>query len=79
MKEVDKAMLKLLKIMKVLSVDVEILRKAFQSDYRDKEDAVQYFVSKRYGIKTIVTQNIKDFKKMNVEALLPSGFIKKYT
>lgn len=51
---------------------------ALDLDWNDFEDAVQYSVAKTNGVDCIVTNNIKDFKKSEIEVLTPKEFLRKY-
>lgn len=51
---------------------------ALNLDWNDLEDAVQYSVAKTNGVDCIVTNNIKDFKKSEIEVLTPKEFLRKY-
>ena len=57
----------------------QTILKAYDSDYKDYEDAVQYFTAKDSGlIDYFITRNIKDYKKENngVPVLTPAQFLK---
>ena len=51
------------KLTHILPVDGEIIRESLLSNFKDFEDAVQYFCAKRGGIGNIITRNVKDFAK----------------
>ncbi len=54
---------------------------AYNSTFKDYEDAVQYFTAKEYGlIDFIITRNIKDYKDAvkTLPAYTPSQFLKYY-
>lgn len=57
----------------------QTILKAYNSDYKDYEDAVQYFTAKDSGlIDYFVTRNVKDYKKENngVPVFTPAQFLK---
>ena len=56
----------------------QTILKAYDSDYKDYEDAVQYFTAKDSGlIDYFITRNIKDYKKENngVPVVTPAQFL----
>jgi len=54
-----------------------ILRKAMKSDFKDFEDAIQYFSAVQIGnIDIITTRDLKDFKMSELPVLSPETTIK---
>ncbi len=54
-----------------------ILRKAIKSDFKDFEDAIQYFSAAQLGkIDFIITRDLKDFKKSELPVLSPETAVK---
>ena len=50
---------------------------SIDSEYSDFEDALQNFSAQNNGlINTIVTRNIKDYKKSKLSVLTPEMFLK---
>jgi len=67
----------LLMITEVLIVDKEVLIQALNSKFRDFEDAIQNYAAVKSGaIDTIITRNIKDFKKSEIGILTPEEYLK---
>ena len=65
----------------IINPSKQSILKAYNSDFSDYEDAVQYFTAKDSGlIDYIITRNIKDYKKENngVPVVTPSQFLKQY-
>ena len=63
----------------VINPTKQTILKAYDSDYKDYEDAVQYFTAKDSGIiDYFITRNIKDYKKENngVPVVTPAQFLK---
>ena len=63
----------------VINPAKQTILKAYDSDYKDYEDAVQYFTAKDSGIiDYFITRNIKDYKKETngVPVLTPAQFLK---
>ena len=55
-----------------LDVTNEIIKKSIKSDFRDFEDAIQYFCAKSHDkMDVIVTRNAKDFKPSALPVLHP--------
>jgi predicted nucleic acid-binding protein len=57
----------------IISVDEKIISQSLKSDFRDFEDAIQYYCAQRVvGMEGIVTRNTKDFSKSRLPVLTPS-------
>ena len=67
----------LLQITDVLIMDKIIVLNALTSEFKDFEDALQNFSAVENGkIETIITRNIKDYKKSEIAVLTPETFLK---
>lgn len=66
---------KLMMLLEVLEVDGKIITQALESEFGDFEDAVQYFSAKRAGVKTIVTRNLKHYKRAKISVMSPDQFL----
>ena len=65
-------LLNLLDFLKVIPVDVDILKKGLRSNHKDFEDAVQMLCASTVPeIDFIVTRNLKDFKTSEITVLTP--------
>jgi predicted nucleic acid-binding protein len=62
-------------IVNVLPVDSKTIDLAIASDFNDFEDAIQYFCAIENNLTTIITRNIKDYKKATIKVLTPEIFI----
>lgn len=53
------------------------LSKAFESDFKDKEDALQYYTALENEVDYFITRNIKDYKPYasSLHVYLPTAFI----
>ncbi|MFC1225124.1 type II toxin-antitoxin system VapC family toxin [Pedobacter sp. BG31] len=61
----------------VLIIDKSVIISSIDSDFLDFEDALQNFSAENNSlIKTIVTRNIKDYKKSKLSVLTPEMFLK---
>jgi predicted nucleic acid-binding protein len=67
---------KLLNILNILPVESEVITLALQSNFKDFEDGVQYFVAKKYLCQVIITRNIKDYKYSEIPVLTALDFLK---
>jgi predicted nucleic acid-binding protein len=59
-----------------LSVNDKIIELALASDFHDFEDAIQYNTAIENGITTLLTRNLKDFKKAEIAILTAQQFLK---
>ncbi len=63
----------------ILAVTEKDIDKAFDRDWKDFEDAVQYTVAESNDVNCIVTRNTDDFEENAIPSYSPSEFIKKYS
>jgi predicted nucleic acid-binding protein len=71
-----KMLLKFKTLINVLSVNDKIIELALASDFHDFEDAIQYNTAIENGITTLLTRNLKDFKKAEIVILTAQQFLK---
>jgi predicted nucleic acid-binding protein len=62
----------------LVSVDEEVIESALDSEFKDFEDAIQYFCAKKIDAELIITDNIKDFKLSNIRVISAKEFYKEY-
>ncbi len=75
----DQAKKKLLKfktLVTVLAVTDKIIELALASDFKDFEDAVQYFTAIENNIKILLTRNLKDYKSAEIPTMTAEQFLK---
>jgi predicted nucleic acid-binding protein len=63
----------------ILEANMDIIKKAFQSEFADIEDAIQYYTATQdNAIDFFITRNVKDFKSgvSNLSVLSPKQFLK---
>ena len=60
----------------LLAVNDKIIELALVSDFHDFEDAVQYHTATEYGLDTILTRNLKDFRKAAVPILTAQQYLR---
>ncbi len=77
-KIISYAIKELLDIVKVLSLNELIIRKALDSKINDFEDAVIDEIAIENNINVIITRNIKDFKKGKCTSISSSEFVLDY-
>lgn len=69
--------LELLDLLEVLEVSKTDIINALKSDINDFEDAIQYSVAIKVDkINSIVTRNIKDYKRSKISVFSPDVFLK---
>ena len=59
----------------VLSVDDKIIELAIASDFSDFEDAIQYNTAIENHIQILLTRNLKDYKKAQIQVMNPETFL----
>lgn len=62
-------------LVNVLQVDSKTIDLAIASDFNDFEDAIQYSCAIENNLTTIITRNVKDYKKASISVLTPETFI----
>lgn len=77
--EEAKAILRKLKlIVNVINLDDKILGLSLNdSDFKDFEDALQYYSAIENGIEIIITRNLKDFQKSKISVLTAEQFLQR--
>jgi len=68
----QKEIRKLLNLFEVTPVNRMVLENALSSRFNDYEDAVLYEAARAIKVNTIVTRNVKDFKKAKIHICTPS-------
>jgi len=71
-------LLTLLKYITVVSIDHSCILRALKSEFTDFEDGIQHFAALSDQCECIVTRNIEDFGKSNLNVYLPIEFISNY-
>ena len=64
-----KTLIKLKLLISLLPLTDKIIELSLASNFSDFEDAIQYFTAIENGINTIITRDIKDFKKARINIL----------
>jgi predicted nucleic acid-binding protein len=63
---------KLLSIFKISEVNLKVLELSLNSEFKDFEDAVQYYSGEYCGVTSLVTRNTKDYKQAKLPIYTPS-------
>ena len=75
-KKVIKSLQDLSDIVEILEVESGIIKSALLSEFKDFEDAIQYFSSMKFkNIECIITRNIKDYKDSYLPVMTPETFL----
>jgi predicted nucleic acid-binding protein len=74
--EVRKVLRKFKVLVNVLPLDDKITDLALNSDFKDFEDAIQYFTALEYDQDLIITRNQHDFKESKIPVMTAGEFIK---
>jgi len=64
-------------LVQVLAVNSKTIDLAIASDFKDFEDAIQYSCALEHNLTTIITRNLKDYKKATIKVLTPETFLTK--
>jgi predicted nucleic acid-binding protein len=66
---------KLRVLLTVLNVSDQIIQKALESEFKDFEDAIQYFTALENNIECIITRNVDDFNKSVIPVYTPTELL----
>ncbi len=70
-----KLLLKLKSLIKILPLDDKIIQLALASDFDDFEDAIQYYTALEHNIPTLITRDLKDFKKAKISVMTSEQYL----
>jgi len=62
----------------VLSVSDKVVELALLSDFKDFEDALQYYTALENGVTLLLTRNLKDFKTAGIPIMTAEQYLKKH-
>jgi predicted nucleic acid-binding protein len=77
LEETRKILNKLKVLVKVAPVDDKIIELALASDFKDFEDAIQYYSALESKAQIIITRNKKDFKHAKIPIMTAKEYIRK--
>lgn len=72
-----KTLIRFKTLVSVITVDDKIIELALASNFKDFEDAIQYYCAINNGFKTLLTRNLKDYKTANIPVMTAEGYLKK--
>ena len=64
-------------ILSVLNVNDSIINKALESEFKDFEDAIQYFTAVENNMDCIITRNVKDYQNSIIPVYTPMELLGK--
>jgi len=70
-----KAILKLRVFLKILSFTDKEISQSLNSEIKDFEDAIQFFICVNNNINNLITRNVSDYRKMEINALSQKDFL----
>ena len=62
-------------LVNVLKVDDKIIELSLNSEFKDFEDAIQYYAALENNIDTIITRNLKDYKHAAISVMTAEDFL----
>lgn len=62
-------------LVRVLSVNDKIIDLSLNSEFKDFEDAIQYYTAIENNISILITRNLKDYKSANITVITAEDFI----
>lgn len=71
-----KMLFKFKTLITVLSVNDKVIELALASDFHDFKDAIQYNTAIENSITTLLTRNLKDFKKAEIAILTAQQYLR---
>jgi predicted nucleic acid-binding protein len=77
--EAKQILRKLKLIVNILPLDEKILELALNdTDFKDFEDALQYFTAIENGSDALITRNLKDFRKANIPVMTADQYLQAF-
>ena len=74
--EASRRLMQFKTLVNVLSLTDKIIDLALSSDFRDVEDAFQYFTAIEHNIQTLITRNLKDYKTARIAVMTAEQYLK---
>ncbi len=63
-------------LVRIAPVDDKIIDLALNSDFKDFEDAIQYYCAIENDCGILLTRNLKDYKKARISVMTPQDYIR---
>jgi predicted nucleic acid-binding protein len=70
-----KTISKLRSIINVLPFTDKEIGESLNSNIKDLEDGIQYFIALNNGINNLITRNISDYRDLDINVLTPTDFL----
>jgi predicted nucleic acid-binding protein len=74
-KMAKQVLLKIKPLIHILPLNDKIIQLALASDFDDFEDAIQYYTALEHNITTLITRDLKDFKKAKIAVLTSEQYL----
>lgn len=74
-KEARRILNKFKVLVNVLSVDEKIIDLSLNSEFKDFEDAIQFYTAIENNINTLITRNLKDYKHANITVMTAEDYL----
>ncbi|HVY75350.1 MAG TPA: PIN domain-containing protein [Puia sp.] len=74
-KDARKILNKFKVLVTVLGVDDKIIGLSLNSEFKDFEDAIQYYTAIENNISTLITRNLKDYKSAQIAVITAEDFL----
>lgn len=74
-KEARSVLRKFKVLVTVLPMDDKIIDLSLESDFKDFEDAIQYYTAVENNLNMIITRNLRDFKSATIPVLTAKSFL----
>ena len=71
----QKTISKLRSILTVLPFTDKEIGESLNSNMKNFEDGIQYFIAVNNGLDTIITRNIQDYKNVDINVFMPNDFL----
>lgn len=62
-------------LVNVLKVDDKVIELSLNSEFKDFEDAIQYYTAIENNIETLITRNLKDYKHARISVMTAEDFL----
>jgi predicted nucleic acid-binding protein len=62
-------------LINILPLNDKIIQLALASDFNDFEDAIQYYTALEHSITTLITRDLKDFKKADIRIMTAEQYL----
>lgn len=73
-----KVLMKFKTLVTMLSVSDKVVELALLSDFKDFEDALQYYTALENGVTLLLTRNLKDYKTAGIPIMTAEQYLKKH-